>query len=53
MTQKSGDELLIDCLIDALAVLEEQEAASRKLRARLEPILNRLYCRWRSEHDEA
>lgn len=47
MKDKSDDEMLIDCLIDALAVLEEQEAALRALRVKLEPVVNRLYGAWK------
>ena len=49
MTNKSDDEILIDCLIDTLAVLEEQETALRKLRVLLEPVLNGLYDTWQEK----
>jgi hypothetical protein len=52
MTKKSDDEVLIDGLIDTLAVLEHQEAALRDLRVKLEPLVNGLYDRWRSEQGE-
>lgn len=50
MTHKSDDEILIDGLIDVLAVLERQEVALRELRGKLEPLVSRLYAAWRDRN---
>lgn len=48
MPDKTNDEVLIDCLVDTLAALEEQENYMRNLRLRLEPVLNNLYDVWQA-----